>query len=164
MGKYDSYFTRFNQVVEDLEKQIKLYYAPEITACPNCIVDTIGGVYHSTGIYILGGPIPFTDGYTCPYCDGRGIKEIFPTENVSGRIYRSNESMKYFKILLPDGAFLFLTKVSNLHKIRSATYAVPLDSTEETLGLKFQLLEYPSVTNFSLNPQKYIECKWTILK
>lgn len=163
MGKYDKYFEKFNEVVLDLEKSITLYYPPLNTTCPNCVVDTFAGVITSTGRYIPGGPIAFTNGDICPYCNGQGVKEIAQTDRVKGRMYTTTQINKG-PLLIVDAEFTFLTLLDNLTKIRNASYCIPNDGTEQVLNQKFQLSKSPRVTNFTLNPVQYIECVWTILK
>lgn len=41
--------------------------------CPNCIFDTINK--KSSNKYNTTGPIPFSNGQTCPYCLGQGITQ-----------------------------------------------------------------------------------------
>lgn len=47
-----------------------VYETSKITDCPNCIYDTISK--KSSNQYQGGGPIPFSNGQTCPFCLGTG--------------------------------------------------------------------------------------------
>lgn len=47
-----------------------VYEGTKLTVCPNCQYDTISK--KSANLYKGGGPLPFANGQTCPYCLGAG--------------------------------------------------------------------------------------------
>jgi len=57
-----------------------VYGDTKFTDCENCIFDVING--RSSNRYQSGGPIPFTNGTTCPYCQGNGRIGTESTESV----------------------------------------------------------------------------------
>jgi len=58
-----------------------VYGSTGFTDCPNCLLAP-GGT-RSANIYQTGGPVPFTNGTICPYCQGRGKVQTAPaTENI----------------------------------------------------------------------------------
>ena len=67
------YQSRIDALINQLGKNVYLEFDPIRQPCPNCTHDTIRK--RSTGIYKVGGPIPFTRGRKCPYCKGRGFTE-----------------------------------------------------------------------------------------
>jgi len=80
-------FNLFNEVVTDIfEKKIDIYYTPKREDCPNCKSSTLG-YSRSISEYVPGGPIPFSRGQQCPYCNGVGHKKIETTEEIPARIY-----------------------------------------------------------------------------
>jgi RNA polymerase subunit RPABC4/transcription elongation factor Spt4 len=57
-----------------------LVYPPRRTECPNCVVNPLTG--SSSGRYKAAGPIVFTHGQVCPYCQGNGFTNTETTETV----------------------------------------------------------------------------------
>lgn len=155
---FDKYFGRFNNVVnENLEIFVRLYYAPKIEVCPNCIVDTFGGSYNSTGEYKTGGPIPFDTG-VCPYCDGRGTKEVEVYNSITARVYFSPQ--KDGLVDLAKSKFVMISKIEHFDQIKRCNYCVPLDGVQDMEYSKYKMEKSPVVNNFRLNPQKYVESYW----
>lgn len=154
---YAKYFGRFNQVVNDLEIPVKFFYAPTITACPNCVIDTFGGSFSSTGIYKVGGPIQFDTG-ECPYCDGRGFTEVEASETVNCRIYFAPQ--KDGDLNIPKLKFTMISPIESYDKIKRCSHCVPHDGAQDMEFYKYQLEKSPAITNFRLNPVKYVESTW----
>ena len=73
-----SAFTKFNEAVLLFMRTATLVYPPKQEDCPNCIKQTLGG--RSVNIYTPGGPVPFTTGMPCPYCNGQGYNETDTNE------------------------------------------------------------------------------------
>jgi hypothetical protein len=153
---YAKYFGRFNQVVNDLEIPVKFFFGPTITACPNCIVDTFGGVLTSTGVYKNGGPIPFEG--VCPYCDGRGFTEIETSQTINCRVYFLTQRDGDFNI--PKLKFSMHSPIESFDVIKRCSYCVPQDGAQNLEFSKYQLDKAPAITNFKLNPVKYVESHW----
>jgi len=56
-----------------------VYERTKISVCPNCQYDTISK--KSANIYKAGGPLPFANGQTCPYCLGAGTTNTSMAED-----------------------------------------------------------------------------------
>ena len=56
-----------------------IYGGTKWTDCPNCLFSP--ATNKSTGIYTVGGPVPFYTG-VCPYCNGAGRLSEEDTENI----------------------------------------------------------------------------------
>lgn len=67
------YQDRIDSLINQLGKNVLFIFDPIIEPCTNCIFDTEKN--RSTGVYKIGGPIPFTRGHKCPYCKGQGFLE-----------------------------------------------------------------------------------------
>lgn len=67
------YQDRIDSLINQLGKNVLFIFDPIIEPCTNCVFDTEKN--RSTGVYKIGGPIPFTRGYKCPYCKGQGFLE-----------------------------------------------------------------------------------------
>ncbi len=67
------YQSRIDALINQLGTNVHLEFNPIKTPCPNCTFDNIRK--RSTGIYIPGGPRPFSRGRQCPWCKGRGFEE-----------------------------------------------------------------------------------------
>src|SRR5688572_23965930 len=79
--------TLFNQAIEALlasdacGRPCRLYYGDtKWTDCQNCEFNELQG--KSANIYTSGGPMPFENGRTCPYCQGLGRIAVEGTESV----------------------------------------------------------------------------------
>lgn len=57
-----------------------LIYPDRQEDCPNCEFDSLSN--RSANVYTAGGPVPFTNGDVCPYCDGVGLKYQPVTETI----------------------------------------------------------------------------------
>ena len=87
-----------------------LVYPPSDTECPNCLFDPQTG--ESANIYKDGGPMPFTDHTTCPWCNGFGRGQTPVEESIRMRVYYGgmevNAAMRQFNMATqlaqdPDG-------------------------------------------------------------
>lgn len=69
-----------DDLITELGKNCRLVYPPQMVSCINCVKDPIGN--KSANRWKTGGPIPFSNGMTCPMCGGEGFKAIEHTEDV----------------------------------------------------------------------------------
>lgn len=159
---YDSYFTEFNQIIQDqLEENIKLYYPESRQDCPNCYLDTFGAVSRSVSIYKSGGPIQFSDGMPCPYCDGLGYKAIEVTEEIAGRSYTINKPfLSGSGLNIPQGSYQFVCKYIHYPKIVMAKFMIPKTELKDYVNQRYYLVGQPDITGFKMNPVMYMTSYW----
>ena len=62
-----------------------IYPTTKNTVCPNCIFDP--RAQRSSGMYKAGGPVPFPNHTTCPWCGGVGRSSRASTETIRLRVY-----------------------------------------------------------------------------
>ncbi len=100
-----AFFALYNSTVSDLiTKNVgvpcKISYANSRTQCINCYINPILG--NSSNQYKSGGPVSFTDGTICPYCNGEGyiITERFDTIRMRAYFNRKD----FIKIDIPINA------------------------------------------------------------
>lgn len=74
-----------NAVINQLGRDCKLIYPKKQISCPNCYTDTISK--RSSGRYKVGGPLSFTLGQICPWCQGEGFTYTDVTDTVKLRVY-----------------------------------------------------------------------------
>lgn len=160
--KYDSFFKSFNNMIMDeLEEFITLYYPEKREECPNCYIDTFAGIMKTVSKYKNNGPMPFTNGMPCPYCDGNGYKSIEQKENIPGRIYTENKNYQTFKNLnLSSGQILFVCRIDFFTKILMSKYMRPVTEIHDLTIEKYELVGQPEHTGFTINPVKYITSIW----
>lgn len=99
----------------------KLYYAPKVTSCPNCYVDPNSQL--SSHRYKADGPIPFTNGSLCPYCNGQGNIQEPSTETISLCVYWTSKEFKKIAQVqfdIPEGAILTKGYMTDFPKIQRA--------------------------------------------
>lgn len=60
----------FDDVVTELGRPCRVVYPPQWAPCVNCVSDPIGR--KSANRWRTGGPVPFSNGTTCPLCKGAG--------------------------------------------------------------------------------------------
>lgn len=159
---YDSYFTEFNQIIqEQLEENITLYYPEARENCPNCYLDTFGAVARSVSIYKAGGPIPFSNGMPCPYCDGLGYKAIEVTEEIPGRSYITNKNfISAGGLNIPQGSHQFICKYTYYPKLVIAKFMVPRTELHDYVNQRYYLVGQPDISGFKMNPVMYMTSYW----
>ena len=72
--------TALDDLIIELGKNCRLVYPPRMVACNNCVYDPVGN--KSSNFWLSGGPLPFSSGSTCPFCDGAGRRAEEVTEDV----------------------------------------------------------------------------------
>ena len=98
-----------------------VYEGTKLTVCPNCQYDTISK--KSANLYKGGGPLPFANGQTCPYCLGAGTTNS-----------QMAEDAVYFAVLTDSKNFVGAVNSPEIEA--SGTYTIEGNSisfvTEET--------------------------------
>ena len=155
------YQSRIDALINQLGKNVLLEFDPIIQPCTNCEFDTVRK--KSTGIYKIGGPIPFDRGRKCPYCKGDGILQMSVTkcikcltkwnpkdaENYGIDVSNANDIVK-LKTLLTDGDDL----------IRAKTAIVNYD-IQNKLHLRTVLIKGPIING--LRESRYIITFWRLI-
>lgn len=108
-----------SDLVNQLGKQCTLYYPFLRSTCPNCQ----GGF-----TYVVGGPVPFTNGSPCPYCGGTNYIQTEPNpDTILMLIYDDpRDFIKYqeFTLAIPDGTIQTRGLMSDLNKVQRCNYMV----------------------------------------
>lgn len=133
-----------------------VYESTKLTVCPNCIYDSMSK--KSSNQYKGGGPIPFVNGQTCPYCLGVGT-----TSN------QTAEDQTYFAVLTDSKNFVGAVNIPDIaaQTICSIDY---LDSIKKCSKIIFNT-DIPNLTNnifvranepapVGLGDNKYIFTNW----
>jgi len=133
-----------------------LYDSTRPTACPNCIYDSISK--KSSNNYKTDGPIPFTNGQTCPYCLGKGIT----TSSIA-------QTETHFVVLTDSKNFIDIANAANtdaqticsieyLDQIRKASKAIFNTNIPELTNNIFIRSNEP--TPIGLGDNRYIFTNW----
>lgn len=157
-------FQPFNDAAQALfERKATLIFPEKREVCPNCYYSTLGNKAKSVGKYKAGGPFPFEDGMPCPYCDGKGYKQVEVSEVIPIQILWEIQS--YYKKLLtieiPQGSIQTIVRSTYTPKLEMAKYLSPKDGGIENLDNKLYERFGPSYPlGFKNNPVKYMVNFW----
>jgi hypothetical protein len=159
-------FDFYNESLELFVRPMVLVYPPKREDCPNCRLETLGvRSSRSISVYVQGGPLPFSRGMPCPYCNGKGYKEIETTDTIDARIYWDRRYWVNIgvQLNLPDGAVQTITKMDEYTKISRCEYMIPnYDGIEKYSTKRFKRASEPYPQGFKQNPIKYVVTFWTV--
>lgn len=103
----------FEDFLNSVGKTCTLYGVPVQNKCPNCT----GGQNYN------GGPLPFTNGTICPYCNGQDFIQTESTSSIVLLVYcHPKDFINYNKlqINIPDGSIQTRGLISDLPLIQRA--------------------------------------------
>lgn len=120
---------------------VGLYYPPRRSDCPNCEYNSFAK--KSANIYTAGGPIPFTNGTLCPYCNGNGFIYSEEEDTVKMKIYWTPKDWIDigFDVQQADGIIQTQALVSDLPKIQKCNYMIPNLRTYSSVQYKYKLIK-----------------------
>jgi len=101
-----------------------LVYPPKKTECPNCKISPSTG--RSSNIYKSGGPQPFTNHTTCPWCGGVGRQSLAQTDSIRLRTYWNPKDWTKFgiKVENPEGLVMVIGYMDDYPKLERAKEVV----------------------------------------
>ena len=107
-------------LIDGLGTECSLIYPPKITECPNCYYDPRSR--RSNNIYKSGGPKPFDNNTTCPWCGGAGRSTSSETEDITLRTYWSPKEWTVFagSIVNPESVIQAIGYMTDLPKLEKA--------------------------------------------
>lgn len=125
--------------------------------CPNCIFDP--GLKKSSNKYKTGGPINFTLGTICPYCNGIGYYGETDIETIYLAIIADQKKWinPPTNIAIPDGSIQAIGKkiyLSDINRCKDMTVIYSTTTTNPT----FTLLTAPVLVG--LGDNNYIMTMW----
>lgn len=127
--------------------------------CPNCIFDV--NLKKSSNQYKSGGPIPFTYGQLCPYCNGIGYYGETNTQNIFIAIiwdYKKWINTPATNIMNPEGYIQTICKKELLSSLRKAKYLDVIYPGSNNKYQRFQL--YAEPTPGGLGDNNYLITMW----
>lgn len=160
-----SVFDIYNEAVLFFARPATIIYPPKRADCPNCVQNTLGVRTGSISIYVPGGPIPFERGMPCPYCHGKGYKEIEETDTVTVRIYwdRKNWVNVGIPVDIPDMMIQTISFMTDFDKINKCKYLVPhYGNIDRYINQKFQRYGQSYPQGFKQNDTKYFVTFWKL--
>jgi hypothetical protein len=113
--------------------------------CPNCIFDV--NLKKSANKYKTGGPVPFTLGQLCPYCNGIGYYGETNTETIYLAIiwdYKKWINPPPFNTGVPDGMIQTICDKTYLPSIRQCKNMDVIYPSNNNKPHKFQLYGEPN--------------------
>ena len=160
-----SVFEVYNEALLLFTRTATLVYPAKREDCPNCSFNSLGTRTKSISIYTPGGPVPFERGMPCPYCNGRGYKEVETSEDITARIYWER---KYFldvgvAIDAPDMLIQTICFMKDYDKVNKANYLIPRYSNMDNYAKqKFQRYGQSYPQGFKQNETKYFVTFWKL--
>jgi hypothetical protein len=157
-------FKTYNEAVKLFTRTAVLVYPEKREECPNCYMDTLSGRGRSVSLYKPGGPIQFSRGMPCPYCNGDGYKATEITENIEARIYWDKKFWVDIGIPInvPDGSIQTISYMTDLPKINKANYLIPhYDGIEKYDEMRFQKSGSSYPQGFKQNETRYVVTFWS---
>jgi hypothetical protein len=119
-----------------------IVYPPKNEACINCLPGPMGS---GGNVYRAGGPRPFSYG-VCPYCQGRGFKEVESSEIIRLRVYFVNDRSKqelFAKIANVDFERYdaqIIGHMADLQKVKRANYLLLVNEHQGQKRIRCKLV------------------------
>ena len=133
-----------------------VYETTKLTDCPNCIYDTISK--KSSNQYQGGGPLPFSNGQTCPFCLGSGITSSSVAETAIN-LAVITDSKKFVGVVnSPDISAQTICSINHLDAIKKASKIIFNTDIATLTNNIFVRENEPSPVG--LGDSKYIFTNW----
>jgi hypothetical protein len=144
--------------ISDLGKDCKLIFPKKQIACVNCLTDSLSK--RSSGRYKSGGPISFTLGTICPWCNGEGYTYTEVTENIRLRVYWRPKDflMKEIPIDKPGSVIEVRGHLTHLHKLSRAEFLEVHDNIRHHLISRFKRMG--EMVPYGLGTDRYVVGLW----
>lgn len=154
------YQGRIDSLINQLGKNVLLIFDPIIESCTNCLFDISGN--RSTGIYKVGGSIPFPRGQKCPYCKGAGFLERENSRCIKCLIkWAPRELFNYgVSVSKNDGVVRLKTFLTDAPDIIRAKEAIIDHDIKKTFKLRVRLIKGP--TPVGLRQDRYAVSYWQL--
>tara|TARA_B100000959_G_scaffold226480_1_gene241061 strand:+ start:905 stop:2410 length:1506 start_codon:yes stop_codon:yes gene_type:complete len=96
-----------------------IYPLTKNSSCPNCIYNP--RQKRSSNIYKTGGPVPFQNHTTCPWCGGEGKSSRPITEDIRLRVYWSQKDWSISRpVENPDSSVMVIGYITDLPKLEKS--------------------------------------------
>ncbi len=158
--------TALDDLITELGKDCRLVYPPRWNACVNCVYDPVGN--KSSNHWLSGGPLPFSNGSTCPLCDGVGRRAEEITEDT--KFLCAWEPRKFFypikslDIRAPFSIVQTKGYISpDLPKVLRAEHMVFQTGIEGVLRKKYKLMGQPGDQS-NIIQGRYFVATWEQMK
>lgn len=99
IADYQNFVDSFNST-DNFAWECRAIYPQMQVACVNCIVDPI--THRSANVYNGTGPVPFSNGSLCPWCNGIGYNQSESYDTVYVRIEKANRRIQDWYALGPN--------------------------------------------------------------
>jgi hypothetical protein len=152
------YQENIDALIDQLGKNITAYIGEVSTDCPNCDYDPVRKA--SSGRYTSGGPIPFVNGTTCPYCSGKGKTITNVTSSFKGLVKWNPRDFNRLDLQINESENICRLKtfLSDIPNLMRAKYIVIDTAAQGTLGNKMYLLRKP--IPIGLQESRYAVSYW----
>lgn len=133
-----------------------VYETSRIINCPNCIYDTISK--KSSNQYKGGGPLPFSNGQTCPFCLGSGTTSSAVAETAI-KLAVITDSKKFIGVVnSPNIVAQTICSINHLNIIKKASKIIFNTDISSLTNNIFVRVNEPEPVG--LGDSKYIFTNW----
>lgn len=155
----------YNNMIDELMRANSLslpckliYEGSKFIECINCHIDPIS--HKSSNLYKSGGPINFSNGQICPYCNGAGGNYQENTEILNMMVLFDYKYWINFnsKIHSPEGLVQTISKFNDLPKIKNCNRLVIDTNTQNYTESFYQRNSEPQPCGLGNN--SYIFTYW----
>jgi hypothetical protein len=156
------YQSRIDALINQLGVNIHLEYEPVISPCDNCGYDSQRD--RSTGVYKLGGPIPFPRGRKCPKCKGEGVLKIANTRCIKCLVKWNPRDCHKYGVSVADPSAIVRTKgmLADAPAIMRASTAIINADIEDEMRLRVRRLRGPIPVG--LREDRYAITFWELVE
>lgn len=155
------YQGRIDALINQLGKNIYLYFDAIRSACRNCYFDSIRN--RSSGVYIPGGPRPFQNGRKCPWCKGIGFEETPVQKCIKCLIKWNPKDAINYGISVRDYKDIvrFKTFATEFDDLSRAKFATSNYDIQDNLKLNVRLIKSPILVG--LRESRYCISFWELI-
>lgn len=149
-----------DDIIDVFGKTCTLVFPAITNPCVNCIADPIGG--KSSNHFQHGGPMPFANGSSCPYCDGQGMRADVTTRDVKfACVYDVKEYLDpntRIVIRIPNGVCEIRGYLTDLPDVEQCEYILVQSDINSITKRRFKLMTEPIDDN-NIVPGRYFVAK-----
>jgi len=140
-----------DDIMNQLGKTCTIFYTPKLIPCANCV----------NGVWITGGPMPFTFG-VCPLCNSKGVIAQEVTENIIMLLNWTprnwNYPIKSIEVREPNGLLQTKGYLTDAIKLRNCQY-MQITGVDGYSHYTFKLLGEP-IDPGTIVQSRYFIAEW----
>ncbi len=154
------YQGRIDALINQLGKNVVLYFTPTRTACINCHIDPVRN--RSNGVYRVGGPRQFQRGRRCPWCKGDGFLNTEVTKCIQCLIKWNPKDSFSYGISIEDSKSIvrlktFITSADDMIRAQYAEVDINVSS-----NVRYRIRKLRGPIPIGLQESRYCLSWWEL--